>query len=571
MANGEAGSAAEAAREAAWRLRAPAPRGFFSGGMVGVARGRPVLPPRPAFFQAVRLAPLPTVAAPAAKRPHVDQWPAHGSVSALVAPSRIGDGRSTLAKERAARTKAFDEWFALVRRFGAACDIGRRMSDPAAQRTALEEALYGKATTTLEKRGRALRDFVAFADMAGCDPAPVSIEAVLLYLHSMEKDGAAPTRALGLQEALGFALGYLQLDGAEETIKCRQVRGLVQKLLSAKGERHQAAPLPAAMVMRLEEMVATTPPCEDVVVGGTMLMCTHCRSRFGDLVRADVEPVLDVLEERLEGFIETKLLHHKMARVAPDLRLPVVGHAFGVSRVPWARNWLAARAALGVQATVETGLLPGLAPNGGFRQSRMATSEASEWLRAFARRQGVAPEIVRSISAHSMKATLLSWAAKFGLDGRTRRTLGGHVKAGDKSMSIYSRDLLAAPLRELNKVLRAVAVEEFLPDESRSRMFPASAPEPISPTEDAEDSSSDDSDSSSDGGALDTDEGLEFKNHKGGYVLNLASGKLHFETPEGGLVCGRPWPRSSKFLDHTDDVRDRVCAICANSCAGRRA
>ena len=124
-------------------------------------------------------------------------------------------------------------------------------------------------------------------------------------------------------------------------------------MLSDKGERRQASPLTVVFVVALETFVTTVPPCADVVVAGTMLFCIHSRARFGDLVRADQEPTIDVFGN--VGFIEVRLLRHKMARIAPDLRLPTVALAFGVQGAPWAQKWLEARVALGVRASVESG------------------------------------------------------------------------------------------------------------------------------------------------------------------------------------------------------------------------
>eukprot|EP00971_Amphidinium_carterae_P070228 1389613-Amphidinium_carterae.2 len=51
-----------------------------------------------------------------------------------------------------------------------------------------------------------------------------------------------------------------------------------------------------------------------------------------------------------------------------------------------------------------------------------------------------------------MKATMLSWTAKFGLSAGHRRVLGYHVVPADRSMSVYARDSLAPALRELDRV-----------------------------------------------------------------------------------------------------------------------
>eukprot|EP00971_Amphidinium_carterae_P264330 5243508-Amphidinium_carterae.1 len=69
---------------------------------------------------------------------------------------------------------------------------------------------------------------------------------------------------------------------------------------------------------------------------------------------------------------------------------------------------------------------------------------------------------------HSCKATLLSWAAKFGLPMDQRALLGGHVGGHQVSTLVYSRDELASPLRSLELVLTNVRLGTFDPDSTRS-------------------------------------------------------------------------------------------------------
>jgi hypothetical protein len=77
------------------------------------------------------------------------------------------------------------------------------------------------------------------------------------------------------------------------------------------------------------------------------------------------------------------------------------------------------------------------------------------------------------MSSHSLKCTLLSWAAKFGLPLDVRRFLGHHTKAEDGSLLIYGRDNAAAPLRALEMLLHAVRTGAFIPDSTRSGRFVA--------------------------------------------------------------------------------------------------
>ena len=59
-------------------------------------------------------------------------------------------------------------------------------------------------------------------------------------------------------------------------------------------------------------------------------------------------------------------------------------------------------------------------------------------------------------------------AAKAGLTRDDRRTLGGHVAPNDKTVDVYARDTLAAPLLALALLLKEVREGAFDPDSSRS-------------------------------------------------------------------------------------------------------
>ena len=90
---------------------------------------------------------------------------------------------------------------------------------------------------------------------------------------------------------------------------------------------------------------------------------------------------------------------------------------------------------------------------------------------------------LHEVGAHSLKATCLSWCAKAGTDRGHRRLLGYHVKRDDKSMETYSRDGMAAPLRDLKHVIDMIGDGSFDPDSTRSGFF-AEKPtgEPVLPS-----------------------------------------------------------------------------------------
>ena len=65
-----------------------------------------------------------------------------------------------------------------------------------------------------------------------------------------------------------------------------------------------------------------------------------------------------------------------------------------------------------------------------------------------------------SLYRRSAKATILSWLSKYGICEEARSVLGHHALPS-RSVVTYSRDLLAAPLRHLASVLKAVENGSF--------------------------------------------------------------------------------------------------------------
>lgn len=75
---------------------------------------------------------------------------------------------------------------------------------------------------------------------------------------------------------------------------------------------------------------------------------------------------------------------------------------------------------------------------------------------------------VDDVGSHSAKCTTLSMMAKVGAPPGVRKLLGYHLDKEDVTMATYSRDIIAEPLRQLNKMLSAVRLGCFSPDLTRS-------------------------------------------------------------------------------------------------------
>eukprot|EP00435_Cladocopium_sp_Y103_P035682 s3841_g9.t1 len=151
-------------------------------------------------------------------------------------------------------------------------------------------------------------------------------------------------------------------------------------------------------------------------------------------------------------------------------------------------------------------LLPAPTAEGQWSDRAVNTVEAKRWLLSILAKFSDGVPLQTTI--HCLKSTPLSWCSKAGVTSEVRQVLGHHV-TGKKSHEIYSRDLLANPLRQFEDILKQVRTGSFRPDASRSGMISmAASADPresfVQPTEGAEaeneplePSSSDSSDDSS--------------------------------------------------------------------------
>eukprot|EP00435_Cladocopium_sp_Y103_P050486 s403_g15.t1 len=179
------------------------------------------------------------------------------------------------------------------------------------------------------------------------------------------------------------------------------------------------------------------------------------------------------------GYVVMETCNHKSGRKAAlkTKLMPIVVPVRGVDGSMWVEGALSAFGQAGVllDNPIDGRLMHAPADGpGNFMRRGFRSAEASSMLRRFLELEepvpGCASEIV---SSHSLKATLLSWAARFGLSPATRSMLGRHTSCLNETYAIYSRDLVCAPVAELQAVIDAISSGDFMPDSQRSEFFRA--------------------------------------------------------------------------------------------------
>ena len=163
--------------------------------------------------------------------------------------------------------------------------------------------------------------------------------------------------------------------------------------------------------------------------------------------------------------------------------LPIVGSIAGLGALkfgPWFDRYESVRTEAGLASIIRADdaravLWPKRSTTGELVETIDCTSnDLSIALKNILSKFGWHREDLQNHSSHSMKATLLSFAAKRGsMDEGERRILGYHMERGTGTVKCYARDNMSVPLRKLCTTVREISAGYFLPSSSRSGRFPS--------------------------------------------------------------------------------------------------
>ena len=212
----------------------------------------------------------------------------------------------------------------------------------------------------------------------------------------------------------------------------------------------------------------------DGFAADSFLFAIYSRARWSDLrSRRAFDVDVSLQDGSPCNFIGFSTFSHKTAaQVARyGLPLPLVAPIWGLDAPPWALAWqrIAKEAEIDFSDLYQGPVLPAPLKNGKWGARSVSSKEASKWLVAILNKLD-GP--VEGVSSHSLKCTTLSWLAKAG-SNESHRLILGHHSSGRGSLEVYSRDLLAAPLRTLEDVLRQIRVGALQPDRTRSGILGA--------------------------------------------------------------------------------------------------
>ena len=484
------------------------------------------------------------------------------------------------------RKAAYKKWTSLISKQFNAWEICRQLwagnSVKMAQGCLLEsvmDALGSKATSTIHARVAPLLQLVHFCELKGCNCFPLT--EFLVYDFMKESANRAPSFHRSLLLSISFANFHFGLDGADSVLSSGRVRGCSQKHYAEKRKLVQRPALTVEQVLALENTVLDTGRTDvDRIGAGFFLTLVYGRLRYSDAQQVS-NLVLDMPNPR-QGFLEGQAGRTKTS-ISLERKcrfLPIAIPTMSLGDEPWIPVWMDLRAKhFGeTRESERIPLLPNPAMGNTWTRIPLGVGAGSQWLRALL--SSVPHQSPTPLGTHSCKATVLSWASKWGMANGPRRLLGYHSEGRDKSLLTYSRDGMAGPLRLMCRMLDDIKSGTFLPDSTRSGRFPN---EESRADEEREEAKSDASSSSSDGS--DNESEVDFESEEAAitevvgkwdpraedlgetdarYARHKVSRCIHVMQDEAGnsFKCGRRMSHTYLLMEHKPSFMHPLCTTC---------
>jgi hypothetical protein len=341
----------------------------------------------------------------------------------------------------------------------------------------------GRAPVTVRKRGTAILRVCNYLESESLEIFPMKEITFYRFLCHEQLQGAPASRLQGYIQAIAFCRHVLDVQELQTVLDSKRCSGVARE--TCPRERKQASPLTVLELQKLHQVVDEAPDIWDAIFAGAALLCCYCRGRWGDLMRSETA-FLDVDDNRQPAYLETRTGRHKTmsSQMHRHQFLPMVAPVKGVHGCDWATPWMKHRTSMGLAFPPEGLIMPAPDKNGEPTQRPLESGECGKWLRRLLNMEkGTADGPERRVSSHSLKCTMLSFAAKRGLSVPDRLMLGYHSSQMHMAM-VYSRDGAAASLILLERLIEEIFKGKFKPDSTRSGRVIDSPAEPPGPQQD---------------------------------------------------------------------------------------
>ena len=331
----------------------------------------------------------------------------------------------------------------------------------------LNHYFTGKAPATLIKRANSMIYFMEQGHKLGYI-FPYSESELYSLLKVLKGTGQKASRLKGVMEALTFCRYVFNIEQLQSLINSKRCHGVVAG--GPVNKANQAAPLKVSDLVLLHETLETSDDDWNRLMSGACLFCVYARARWSDFIHGG-KITLDHYSDGSIAYVEMDVSVHKtMFASARRFRyLNLAAPGLGVHGTDWVSKWMAAFDKLGIDphAEVRGCVMPAPDVEGKPLARALESDEAGCWLRLLIGEKLGRSESSRPISSHSLKATMLSFAAKRGVSHQDRLSLGHHVHPYQMA-DVYARDAAARDLRLLDFLIKEVRCGAFKPDESRA-------------------------------------------------------------------------------------------------------
>lgn len=342
-------------------------------------------------------------------------------------------------------------WYITVCRWDDVCAFRIQLHEITMEDDALQmlsDIFSGKSPSTLRKRALAIMKMCDHADLVDVK-FPWRESDMYAFICHEQHCGAPVSRIKGYLQTVTFCRFVLEVKELQPILRGFQEQG---------GERTCASiPLKVTELQELHAVLHIGGEIWDRIFAGAVLFCVYARATWGDLMRAS-SVIEDFNRDGVLCYLEARVGQRKTmnAQQHRHLHLPMVAPSIGVDE----RNWL------DLSFEREARIMPAPLPDGTAGQRPLERTEAAAWLRLLL--QGSSEiSAERRLSSHSMKTTILSYAAKRGMDIHLRMQPGYHSSPYKMGLT-YSRDGAAASVMAMEGMLEEIRKRTFDPDDTRS-------------------------------------------------------------------------------------------------------
>ena len=405
------------------------------------------------------------------------------------------DDGSYAAKQASLRNVALNKFLVVLKHDLSGSVTGRHILELGSEdqralgaHTVIEAVLGIRSPATLVKRANSLLSYLRWFSKLGSGFGNPFTEAFIWdYLQHLKDVGAPATKGDSAMSAFRFAFHILGIESLGQALNSRRLIGTCEIMLAGKRLLKQAMVLTVAQVKGLHAALINKGLHEmDRAIVAYILFALYGRCRNSDLL------MIHSIEKDYNdsgGFVIIQTSHHKTGRLAAlkTRLMPIVVPARGIDGSIWVEEALKVLEMVGacMEMPIDGPLLK--APTGeskSFMMRGLRTTEVSSMLRRFVGAPDPVPGCQEPVvSSHSLKATTLSWCARFGISPATRSMLGRHTSCLNETFAIYPRDLVCAPVAELQVVIDSIHEGNFTPDSQRSEFFKRATDDVATPVE----------------------------------------------------------------------------------------